>query len=279
MSQDATVADAAGAAPVAAPAADATGTRRMIQMPEDQVGEGGWQETVRRRKAYDELMATWTEAGYQPEQLGLLAKEFVGGQQGAEQAPYQPPPVPGMTESQARQMFTEMMQEFQRNLGGQFNEALQQRDQRVQQEWQRGQQVQQARGLRDEVLNKALTEWGHAPETPDGKPNPFARMLKSHFQDILWDVMDERRPEGVEGDDLRHFYETPTEADLKAARERMDWVKDAKYQMAAQVAQEQSGQPATTLGPEAGGRQQKEWDDMTPQEQQDAAVPPGSLSE
>lgn len=224
---------------------------------------------ARENREYLETLDRFKKAGYTREQFEQLVDYYVqspGGNGGGNQS--------GLTAEEVQRLLDQRNEKLLSEIGTRFQGALQERDQTVEATMKRQTMLEQARKAKEDFGIKTVEELGHKVFDEDGKVNPAGMMYYREFLNALYQVQAESAKD-IPEDQQEDYFAMPTEAQLKAARERAQWLKDYRFEAAASVAREQESIPGATLGAGPGGKEQKpDFESMTP-EQQRAAVMQG----
>ncbi len=261
--------------PVQAPAA-ATTEDDYIRVPRSSIPEqfgGDWHAAMAAAKAATELgpwqdvVAAARNAGLDPDTAAYMFNTWAGGG-----TPYgiSPPPA-GLNRQDMETFFRQtVMPELQRQIRDLVSGALTEHTQRLREDWQRQEAIRQSAQRTTEAVRNAIKEWGYDPQA-EGAAGRLARMVENEILDELFTIIDEQLPEDLPQEQRDEALMHPTDEQIKEAIERVSELRNIKFDMAAQVAQEQSKAPDATLGEGPAGREPKpsEWEQMTPEQQFD----------
>jgi len=244
-----------GTPPAPVPAPMQGGDDGFVRVPRDVLAgfNGDYHEMVRVANEhkglgdYASIAQELKEAGYSREDVVAFFNQQQG--QGSEPAPPQ-----GLTQEQLQQVLANERAATQKML----LEGLQSHTQQQEQMATRRQALNAGRELVNTSRDKFLEEVGLKMfDEADGKqvPNQMGHAIGLRFQDFIREATEARIPEDATPEQRQDMLYSPTAEDVAYANEQMAWARDAKYEAAAAVAQEQEPIPNATLGEGSGGQE------------------------
>ncbi len=266
----------APAAPLAAPAA--APAEQFVQVDRGRLDawDGDYHRALQDANAYGSTMGKLVQT-YGQEQADAMMAELLRTEP-APQGGYQPPAqpaVPAFNEEGARRMFGEMIRnELMPAMQQQFGSALGAHSEQQQQAWQHQQDMASAAQATNEFGRQTVEELGYKSVNDDGTPADsawLANRVTSHFNDEVWRALAENEPADLDQAAKESYYGQPSPEVLQQAKEGVQRWKNMKWEVLAEAATEQTEIAATPgAGPAAGGAP-KPVDEMSEEEQAEAA--------